>query len=202
RRVVESGRRREGLARLHEALGREAAVGHRGPAEHPVADGHVGHALTDLEHVTADLQPRDEGRLRPHLVLAAAHEGVGEVHRARAHHHPHLPGAGPGGGGLAEGEDLRRGAELLGLPRADAHDGRGYPSDGCAIIVSMTRHARIPTDIGELTAVLDEASGRGTVLVGLYFPGHWTLPDPRTFGPPTDGAEPVLEALADQLGEY
>ncbi|WP_068255503.1 methylated-DNA--[protein]-cysteine S-methyltransferase [Janibacter corallicola] len=66
----------------------------------------------------------------------------------------------------------------------------------------MTRHARIPTDIGELTAVLDEASGRGTVLVGLYFPGHWTLPDPRTFGPPTDGAEPVLEALADQLGEY
>lgn len=64
-----------------------------------------------------------------------------------------------------------------------------------------TRHALLPTDIGELTAVLD-GTGRSTVLVGLYFPGHWTLPDPDTFGPRTDSDEPVLTALATQLGEY
>lgn len=66
----------------------------------------------------------------------------------------------------------------------------------------MTRHARLPTDIGELTAVLDETADGGAVLVGLYFPGHLTLPDPDTFGPPTTADEPVLTALADQLGEY
>lgn len=65
-----------------------------------------------------------------------------------------------------------------------------------------TRHALLPTGIGELTAVLDEAEGRGTALVGLYFPGHWTLPDPESFGPRTDADEPVLVALAAQLGEY
>lgn len=64
-----------------------------------------------------------------------------------------------------------------------------------------TRHALIPTGIGDLTAVLDGTAG-DTVLVGLYFPGHWTLPDPDTFGPRTDPAEPVLVALAAQLGEY
>ncbi len=65
-----------------------------------------------------------------------------------------------------------------------------------------TRHALLPTGVGELTAVLDEAEGRGTALVGLYFPGHWTLPDPESFGPRTDADEPVLVALAAQLGEY
>ncbi len=66
----------------------------------------------------------------------------------------------------------------------------------------MTRHALLPTDIGELTAVLDETADGGTVLIGLYFPGHWTLPDPDTFGPTTTADEPVLTALGDQLGEY
>ncbi|WP_338750381.1 methylated-DNA--[protein]-cysteine S-methyltransferase [Janibacter alittae] len=64
-----------------------------------------------------------------------------------------------------------------------------------------TRHALLPTGIGELTAVLG-GTGRGTVLVGLYFPGHWTLPDPDTFGPLTESDEPVLTSLATQLGEY
>ncbi|NYF97720.1 methylated-DNA--[protein]-cysteine S-methyltransferase [Janibacter cremeus] len=64
-----------------------------------------------------------------------------------------------------------------------------------------TRHALLPTSIGELTAVLDGAPG-APVLVGLYFPGHWTLPDPDTFGRRTGTDEPVLTALATQLGEY
>ncbi len=65
-----------------------------------------------------------------------------------------------------------------------------------------TRHALVPTALGDLTAVLAEADGGGTVLVGLYFPGHWTLPDPDGFGPRTDADEPVLTALTTQLGEY
>lgn len=80
-----------------------------------------------------------------------------------------------------------------------------------------TRHAILPTGIGDpfeasaagrpahlwdrLTAVLD-GEGERTVLVGLYFPGHWTLPDPADFGPETDAPEPVLTTLATQLGEY
>src|SRR5699024_4698395 len=43
------------------------------------------------------------------------------------------------------------------------------------------RHAQLPTGIGDLTAVLD-GDGEDSVLVGLYFPGHWTLPDPTGFG--------------------
>ena len=67
-----------------------------------------------------------------------------------------------------------------------------------------TRHAFLPTGAGELTAVLDEAShGDGTVLIGLYFVGHWTLPDPAGFGErigPTE--DPVLVSLTEQIDEY
>ncbi|QBF46987.1 methylated-DNA--[protein]-cysteine S-methyltransferase [Janibacter limosus] len=72
------------------------------------------------------------------------------------------------------------------------------------IDIMTTRHARLPTRLGELTAVLDEAcTGEGPVLIGLYFPGHWTLPEGADHGPevaPT--AEPVLGKLAAQLEEY
>ena len=65
-----------------------------------------------------------------------------------------------------------------------------------------TRHALVPTGIGELTAVLDETVG-GSILVGLYFPGHWTLPDPVGFGERVGArSDPVLVALADQLEAY
>ena len=64
-----------------------------------------------------------------------------------------------------------------------------------------TRHAILPTQIGPLTAVLD-GEGEDTALVGLYFPGHWTLPDPGTFGPRTTADEPVLVVLGSQLAEY
>lgn len=72
------------------------------------------------------------------------------------------------------------------------------------IDIMTTRHALLPTRLGELVAVLDEAqSGDGSVLVGLYFPGHWTLPDGAEHGPEVEvTAEPVLVALAQQLREY
>lgn len=66
-----------------------------------------------------------------------------------------------------------------------------------------TRHALVHTGLGELTAVIDEsADGRGSVLVGLYFPGHWTLPDPADFGPRADGDASLLTRLGDQLDAY
>lgn len=67
-----------------------------------------------------------------------------------------------------------------------------------------TRHAILPTQIGDLTAVVDDArTGEGPVLVGLYFPGHWTLPDGADHGPQVAPAsEPLLTALGDQIGQY
>lgn len=67
-----------------------------------------------------------------------------------------------------------------------------------------TRHALLSTSLGDLTAVVDEASGGGgAVLVGLYFPGHWTLPDGADHGPQVElGDEPLLAALTDELREY
>lgn len=67
-----------------------------------------------------------------------------------------------------------------------------------------TRHARISTSLGELTAVVDDArDGGGAALIGLYFPGHWALPNGADHGPRVDVAEePVVAALADQLREY
>ena len=67
-----------------------------------------------------------------------------------------------------------------------------------------TRHARLTTQLGELTAVVDEAhDGRGPVLVGLYFPGHWTLPEGADHGPEVHPAdEPLVQELGTQLDEY
>jgi len=63
---------------------------------------------------------------------------------------------------------------------------------------TSTRHVVIDSPIGPLTLVRDEDG-----LTGLYYPGHWTRPDQRTFGP---GVEPsgdhgFDEAIA-QLREY
>ena len=67
-----------------------------------------------------------------------------------------------------------------------------------------TRHATLATELGGLTAVLDEAQAHGgTVLTGLYFPGHWTLPDGADLGPEVpSNDEPLLDDLAEQLAEY
>lgn len=68
------------------------------------------------------------------------------------------------------------------------------------IRVMATRHDLVPTSIGELTIVVDEVSGRD-VLVGIYFPGHWTLPDTVSFGPRETGNALVAETVR-QLEEY
>jgi methylated-DNA-[protein]-cysteine S-methyltransferase len=68
------------------------------------------------------------------------------------------------------------------------------------IRVMATRHDIVPTSIGELTVVVDTVEG-GDVLVGLYLPGHWTLPDVATFGPREPGI-PLVAETVHQLEEY
>lgn len=64
-----------------------------------------------------------------------------------------------------------------------------------------TRHAIVPTALGDLTAVV-RAGGAGTsVLTGLYFPGHWTLPSGVDFGE-RDDQDALVGLLAQQLGQY
>ena len=59
----------------------------------------------------------------------------------------------------------------------------------------MTRtHTTIDTPIGELTLV-----GEDGALIGVYYPGHWTRPDPASFGQRSDGG---FEEVERQLAEY
>lgn len=61
-----------------------------------------------------------------------------------------------------------------------------------------TRHATLDTPIGPLTLVAD-----GDALTGLYFPGHWHLPDASGFGPAVAvGDDVLLSRAAEQLGQY
>jgi len=57
-----------------------------------------------------------------------------------------------------------------------------------------TTHRTIETALGELTLV----AGGGT-LRGVYFPGHWTRPDPASFGA---RSEHGFEEVERQLTEY
>ena len=57
-----------------------------------------------------------------------------------------------------------------------------------------TMHAIIDSPIGELTLV-----GVERTLCGLYFPGHWTRPDPASFGERSDRG---FEEVEGQLAEY
>ena len=57
-----------------------------------------------------------------------------------------------------------------------------------------TTHTIIDSPIGELILVAD-----GATLSGVYFPGHWTRPDPATFG---ERSERRLEQVEQQLAEY
>lgn len=68
------------------------------------------------------------------------------------------------------------------------------------IHVMATRHDVVATSIGELTIVVDTVDGHD-VLVGIYFPGHWTLPDASTFGP-REGGIPLVAETVRQLEEY
>jgi methylated-DNA-[protein]-cysteine S-methyltransferase len=61
-----------------------------------------------------------------------------------------------------------------------------------------TRHAVVETALGELTLV-----ATGPALAGVYFPGHWTMPDRSGFGVEVDGAaDAVLAEAARELREY
>jgi methylated-DNA-[protein]-cysteine S-methyltransferase len=57
-----------------------------------------------------------------------------------------------------------------------------------------TQHAVLATRLGHLTIVRD-----GDLLTGLYFPRHWYLPDPASFGRRSDSG---FEDVAAQLDEY
>jgi methylated-DNA-[protein]-cysteine S-methyltransferase len=59
-----------------------------------------------------------------------------------------------------------------------------------------------PTVLGEITIVAS-----GEVIEGLYFPDHWYMPDPVTFGPRADGGfgdvtRELREYLAGQRREF
>jgi methylated-DNA-[protein]-cysteine S-methyltransferase len=59
----------------------------------------------------------------------------------------------------------------------------------------MTRsHTTIDTLLGELTLVAEDRA-----LTGVYYPGHWTRPDPATFG---ERCERGFEEVERQLAEY
>ena len=57
-----------------------------------------------------------------------------------------------------------------------------------------TTHTIMSSPIGELTLVAVEGT-----LSGVYFPGHWTRPDPSTFGERSDRG---FEEARRQLTEY
>jgi methylated-DNA-[protein]-cysteine S-methyltransferase len=57
-----------------------------------------------------------------------------------------------------------------------------------------TTHTTIDTPLGELILVVEDGA-----LSGVYFPGHWTRPDPRTFGERTEHG---FEEIERQLAEY
>ena len=61
-----------------------------------------------------------------------------------------------------------------------------------------TRHTVIESPIGPLTIVRDDEG-----ITGLYYPGHWTRPDPASFGARVDAADDRgFDAVVVQLGEY
>lgn len=60
------------------------------------------------------------------------------------------------------------------------------------------RHGTIETTIGELTLVAHNHS-----LQALFFPDHWHLPDPSTFGKAIDGStDEFFHAVKVELDEY
>ncbi|MBV9795931.1 MAG: methylated-DNA--[protein]-cysteine S-methyltransferase [Actinobacteria bacterium] len=61
-----------------------------------------------------------------------------------------------------------------------------------------TRHTIVETPIGPLTLVRDDDG-----ITGVYYPHHWTRPDPATFGPRVEAADDRgFDGIAAQLGEY
>lgn len=71
---------------------------------------------------------------------------------------------------------------------------------------STTRRAVLPTRLGDLTVVVEDADPGecvDAVVTGLYFPGHWTRPDRATKGEPVRVADdPLAAELHAQLTAY
>lgn len=60
---------------------------------------------------------------------------------------------------------------------------------------TMNQHTILATRLGELTVVRNAEA-----VVGVYFPHHWHMPGPETFGPRTDeGFDEVARQLKDYL---
>jgi len=57
-----------------------------------------------------------------------------------------------------------------------------------------TTHTMFDSPLGELVLVAEDAT-----LSGVYYPGHWTRPDPATFGERSDRR---FEQVEEQLAEY
>ena len=93
-------RRRGGVTervgyREHHRLRRDRPLGEptvteRGDRDHASAERRRVHAVAEADHRPADFGPGRERQRRLHLVLAAAHQDVGEVQRRRGHLHEHL----------------------------------------------------------------------------------------------------------------
>ena len=67
-----------------------------------------------------------------------------------------------------------------------------------ATTATTATHTTIDTPLGELTLVAADGA-----LSGVYFPGHWTRPDPVTFGTRSaQGSEDSFEHFERQLAEY
>ncbi|MEV1129228.1 methylated-DNA--[protein]-cysteine S-methyltransferase [Agromyces sp. NPDC049794] len=60
------------------------------------------------------------------------------------------------------------------------------------------RHATLPTSLGPLLVVADEAALRG-----IYFPGHWYPPPDDAIGIEVDpGRDTLIARLGEELDEY
>jgi methylated-DNA-[protein]-cysteine S-methyltransferase len=57
-----------------------------------------------------------------------------------------------------------------------------------------TTYTTVESPIGDLTVLVE-----GSEVAGLYFPGHWSRPDPSTFGRKD---ETCADEVRVQLGEY
>ena len=80
----------------------------------------------------------------------------------------------------------------MSLRTRDVSDPAGTPDP------SDTRHARIVTELGELTLV-----AQGACLAGVYFPGHWPRPPAAAYGrfvPVEDDA--LLSLARSELEDY
>lgn len=64
--------------------------------------------------------------------------------------------------------------------------------------MTTLRHARVETMLGALTIVANDGE-----VTGVYFPGHWHLPDEATFGAVVDAStDALLNQARSELEEY